>query len=518
MRTLCLLALLLAHPPAATAQEPARRDPPRTHVVHVKAGDDLQAAINSAKPGTTLALQPGAVFTQSPIVRKRTTDIVITSDGCALGERAALPTDLPGMATITAAPGQSFALWVMGAKVSVRCLSFGPNAKGHGEMVRIGDSTSADKDDTPDGDELVQNYFHGDPGNDFGQKRAIAANGSHLLIDRNYAEDIWAPGQDSQCVAVFSTPGPVTITRNVFACASENILIGGTPPAGPAFLPSDILVEDNVLWKPLKWKGATPARVVKNLFEVKFGHRIVVRHNWMENHWQQAQPGPAIVLTLATNGACGYCDMQDVTFENNVVWNVSAGLSLTGFQYSYAPGSGQAVRFVIRNNLFSISKAAMGGNGRPLVLSNEPKDVTVDHNTFIHDGTAVIAAEYGKKWPLQDPPLSAAVKAGPVQGFRFTNNLAQHGSYGVFTPDGNRGLGIETYFPGAVFGGNVLLGASSAMLKRYNALAGDAGPNVGGEATFSEDGCQSEPAAFPGKGADCSKLPFALRALIPAGQ
>lgn len=532
MRCVLAILILLVHATPSRAQHQAATSEVRrpleqigldarnvrtAPVVRVPADGDLQAAIDAAEPGTTLELTPGAVY-RSAVVRKNTTRLTLTTARFAIGDRAALPSDAPAMGAIQGSAGKSYGLWILGSRITVRGVRFMHNLPGgQGEMLRIGDSTNPTLADVPDEVTVQQLLMQGNPGNEFGQKRAIAANGTHLLIDQSYVEDVWVPGQDSQCIAVFSTPGPITIRRNIMACASENILIGGTPPAGPAFVPSDILVEGNVLWKPLKWKGASPARVVKNLFEVKIGRRISVRGNWMQTHWRQAQPGPAIVLTMATNGACSYCDMQDVTFADNVVWDVSAGLNLTGWQYSYAPGAGQAVRFVIRNNLFVISRAEWGGNGRPLIIGNEPKDVTVDHNTFIHDGNAIVAGHYGRKWPFVDPPLEAKIPGGPVTGFVFTNNLTTHGRYGFFTPEGNRGVALGTYFPGAVIAGNVFAGATPTMLGRYNAFAADS-PNVGAAdfaALFVDFAGQNYCVRKPGAGADCSRLPFALRALVP---
>ena len=533
MRYVLALVILLVHAPSGVAQSRAvrgdlarpleqvgldARNVRTAPVVRVPADADLQAAIDAAEPNTTLELAPGAVY-RSAVVRKRTTRLTLTTARFAIGDRAALPSDAPAMAAIQGSAGKGYGLWIQGSQITVRGVRFMHNLpRGQGEMLRIGDATNPNLADVPDEVTVQQLLMQGNAGNEFGQKRAIAANGTRLLIDQSYVEDVWVPGQDSQCVAVFSTPGPITIRRNIMACASENILIGGTPPAGPAFVPSDIIVEGNVLWKPLKWKGASPARVVKNLFEVKVGRRISVRGNWMQTHWRQAQPGPAIVLTMATSGACSYCDMQDVTFADNVVWDVSAGLSLTGWQYSHAPGAGQAVRFVIENNLFVISREHWSGNGRPLVLGNEPKDVVVDHNTFIHDGTAVVAGAYGSKWPLVDPPLAAKIAGGPVTGFVFTNNLTTHGKYGFFTPEGNRGVALGTYFPGAVIAGNVFAGAPASVLGRYNAFAGGK-PNVGAAdfaALFVDYAAQNYCPVKPDAGADCAKLPFALRALVPA--
>lgn len=501
-------------------------------VVVVPQGGSIQSAINAAAPGTIIALVPGGLYRESVIVAKPSIWLTLTTKDCALPDRVVLPGDVPVMASLQGAAGQSYGIWVMANGFTVRCLNFLPTSAG--EMVRVGDSQSAVLGDVPDGVTVRQNYFKGDPVT--GQKRAIAANGSHLLIHQNAAEDIWVNQQDSQCVAVFSTPGPVTISHNVFGCGSENIIIGGVPPAGPEFLPSDVLTEWNVLYKPLAWKGPTgtspPAKYqVKNLYEVKLGRRIMARHNLMVNNWPSAQPGMAVLATMATNGPCGaWCVMEDVGLEENIVWRVAGGVSLTGYQYLQVGGSGSgASRFSVKGNLFWVSKAEMGGAARVFQFENEPKDVTIDHNTIIYDGSNILTASYGVKWPSGVP---VKVAGGPVTGFRYTNNLARHGlpppstaSYGLMTPEGNAGVNLGTYFPGAVVNGNVFGGATSAQITRYNLFSSGVPPTnvtqswVDFDAQVNTTKCPTSTlisVADGPAGADCAHLPWALWDLLPA--
>lgn len=495
-------------------------------VIDVTTPASLQAILDTAAPGSTIQLQAGQTYGSVRIrpAALRARRLTLTTKGWA-ADRLVRPEDAPALATIQAGPGGNYGLWVTADDVTLQGLRFSYNPpSGQGDMLRLGDSEDPVVANVPARVTVRQVLFEGNPGNAFGQKRAIAANAQDTLIDQVWCQNIWIAGQDSQCVAIASTPGRVTVRRSVLSAGSETIIIGGVPPASPAHLPADILIEDNVLWKPTAWLGASPARQVKNLFEVKFGRRITVRRNWMENHWQQAQPGWSVVLTMATNGACSFCDMQDVVFEDNVVWNVSAGINLTGYQYSYAPGSGQAVRFMVRNNLFYITGGggtALGGNGRPVQMLSEPANVVFDRNTFIHTGTAIVYGTYGAKWPYQTPPLTSNVPAGPVQGFVWTNNVHRHANYGILTPEGSSGVNALTYFPGAVVGGNVFGGASSTAMARYNALDGDLNFNpslVDFEASFRNfaalDFCIVA-GPFVGKGADCARLPFALRPLVP---
>lgn len=499
----------------ALGQEAAKlRTPPAAITgIHVPAGGDLQKAINDAPDGALVTCEAGATYPGITIGHP----ITLQTQGWT-ADRLVLPGDGPALCTIQGRAG--YGVWITGSRVTLYGLRILWNTPaGAGELVRIGDGADPIVAHTPDAITLRQLLLRGNPGDVYGQKRGIAANGRHVLIDQVYADNFWIAGQDSQAVAAWSTEGPIVIRRSVLSAASEIILIGGTPPAAPEMLPSDVTIEDNVLWKPRAWKGKP--RQVKNLLELKFGRRILVRRNWLENNWPDAQAGSAVLLTMAINGRCDYCELTDVTFEDNVVWRVASGLNILGYSYIAAYGpSGQAHGLTIRNNLWYIDSVVMGGDGRAILMGGQPKDLAITRNTFVYSGNSFLNAYYGMTFPAG---ATVPVAGGPVTGLVFADNVARHSSYGVFTPDGSAGLGLATFFPGGVFSGNVLGGTPTAARARYDATAGGALNIYPDTVTFDEafvdrpalELCLKE-GAFPGKGADCARLPMALRWLVPA--
>ena len=88
---------------------------------------------------------------------------------------------------------------------------------------------------------------------------------------------------------------------------------------------------------------------VKNLFELKNARNVVVENTVFENHWRQAQPGWAIVLTPRSQGNCPWCEVRNVRFEGNLLQNVSAGINILG--YDNGNPSGQAAQITIKQNV-----------------------------------------------------------------------------------------------------------------------------------------------------------------------
>ena len=104
-----------------------------------------------------------------------------------------------------------------------------------------------------------------------------------------------------------------------------------------------------------------------------------------------------------------------MTFQFNEVRNVGGAISVLG--YDSPNVSAQTTTVVIRNNLIhGITKTL--GSGWFLLIGDEPRDVTVDHNTIDFDGTTAVYA-YG------------GTDAAPRQiaGFRFVNNALRHNQY-----------------------------------------------------------------------------------------
>lgn len=193
--------------------------------------------------------------------------------------------------------------------------------------------------------------------------------------------------------------------------------------------------------------SAGSAWTVKNILELKNARNVVIEQNVFENHWAGAQAGYAIVFTPRNqDGACTWCVVEDVTFRHNVVRNSSGGINILGYD-DLAP-SRQTNGIRVTGNLFARITRTLGGNGWFLLLGNGPRDITVDHNTIDADGTTV-SYVYG-------PPGGGVL---PVSGFRFTNNAARHGEYGMNGAEVGFGNAIiSAYFPDGEVKGNWLQG------------------------------------------------------------
>lgn len=501
----------LLEPPTPTPTPP----PAESTVVSVPVGADLQKAVNTAKPSQRVEMEPGGTYGAVIIT---TPGITLTTRGWVKGERLAVPADAPAMATVQG--NGSAGVKVAADDVTLNGFQVLWNTpSGQGELVRIGEATDPDLSHVPVGTKVTQLLLRGNAGTVFGQKRGIMVSGRNTLVQWNWCDRIWIAGQDSQCVASWSSPGGLKILNNALSSASENILIGGTPPASEPQLPDGIEVAWNAIWKDPAWKIGN--HQVKNLLEVKFGRHVWIHDNWLEGSWVAAQNGTGVLLTLAINGQCTYCELFDVVFERNVVWNVGSGLQILGHNYTLAYGpAGQAHGIVVRNNLWFIDGPAnLYGDGRGVSIGSEPKDVALLNNTWIYTGNSVVNGYYGKKFPVG---ATAPVDGGPVLGFRFEDNLSRHSNYGIFTPNGSSGAGLSTFFPGGIFAGNVLAGAIATSAAKYDAASGgrlNLYPTVTDfNAAFRDraglDLCLKD-GVFAGKGADCATLPFKLRALVP---
>ena len=108
-----------------------------------------------------------------------------------------------------------------------------------------------------------------------------------------------------------------------------------------------------------------------------------------------------------------------MTFRFNIVRNVAAGINLLGYDIPSRP-TRQTTDVTIAHNLFYGVTTALGGNGWFLLIGDEPRNVTVEHNTIDFDGTTAVYA-YG----------GTATVPRTILGFRFANNALRHNKYGM---------------------------------------------------------------------------------------
>lgn len=408
--------------------------------ISVKAGGDFQAALDSAKPGDTIFLEAGANFVGNFKLPKKSGDQFITIRSSA--KDSELPPEntridpkkyakvLPKLSSATVDPVVDA---VDGAHhYRFIGVEFGGTKDGANNIIKLGTTEEKSIDELPHHIEFDRVYIHAT--SPLGQRRGIAANGKHVKIINSHIEGIRRKGDEAQAIAAWGTDGPIEIINNYLEGSAENILFGG----GESYLkliPSDCLVRDNHLNKPLNWRNE--GWVVKNLFEIKSGRRMKIENNLMTNNWAMAQEGTAVLFT--TNKDSGEDSLiEDIVFINNVVRGSGNAINILG---EHNKGGR---RLSIINNIFDdINSEKWGGRGF-FMLTNEWEGVTIENNTIIQNGSINIA--YGE----------------PILKFVFRNNIIFQNEYG-FIGDGVR-LGKPTlakYFPDSLLSENVIIGGSS---------------------------------------------------------
>jgi hypothetical protein len=429
--------------------------------IAVRAGADLQAAIDQARPGDVLMLEAGATFIGNFVLPAKggTRPITIrssTDDRRLPGpiERIS-PDHAPLLAKLTSgnsgpalrtAPGASH--WRI---LAVEFVGSGAA----GDIIALGDGSTAQRDpaEIPTDFLLDRVLIRGHPAK--GQKRAIALNSGTTGVRNSYISDIKSVGQESQAIAGWNGPGPYVIENNYLEAAGVNVLFGGADPAVPDLVPSDITIRRNVITKRVEWRGSS--WTVKNLLELKNARRVLIEGNHLEHCWTAAQPGYAVLFTVRNSGGrAPWATIEDVMFRNNLVKDAAAGINILG--HDNTADSQTASKITIQNNLFQgIDHRRWGGNGAFLQIGNAPADVVVDHNTIVQTGNVITA--YGQ----------SRDKERAIPRFRFTSNMAAHNAYGIF---GNgTGVGaraIAAYFPDGAIAGNVLAGGRASRYPAGN--------------------------------------------------
>ena len=470
---LCCVILNLCAAIACLAAEEGPRAPalPRVYLdtnvaatpvsgksIEVAADGDLQAALDKARPGDEIVLAAGATFTGNFVlpakesggkwITIRTSKMAdLPKEGTRVSPKdaAAMPRIVAANADAAISTAVRAGYWrLIGLEVTVA-----PTVKKTWGIVRLGKGRPEQTTLDVVAHHLILDrvYIHGDPRQDC--FRCAVLDGAWCAVVDSYLSDAHVVGFDAQAICGTNGPGPFKIVNNYLEGSGENIMFGGSDPAIPDMVPSDIEIRYNHCFKPLSWKKdeasfAGIAWTVKNLFELKNARRVLIEGNLFENNWVHAQSGTGILFTVRNqSGTAPWSAVQDVTFINNQLKNSPTGFVVMGED---SPNrSQQTQRFLIRNNLFE-KVDRMG-----FYITQGANDIEIDHNTFVP--TAYL--------PFNMTGLKGHDDAGKVIGkpcarFKLTNNIFGFGSYGPGI-DGGKNSFAEA-FPGATWGGNLLVG------------------------------------------------------------
>lgn len=421
---------------------------PTGKTVTVRAGDNLQKAIDAARPGDVLLLQAGATFIGNftlpeksgsdwITIRSSASDASLPAAGTRATPRFASampkivsPNVMPALATEPSAHHYR----LIGLEITTR-----PHQGYAYNIIELGSEGKAQRtlSRVPHNLILDRLYVHGGASLDI--RRCVALNSAMTAIIDSWLADCHGRGFDSQAILGWNGPGPFKIVNNHLEGAGENIMFGGSDPAIPNLVPSDIEIRRNYVYKPMSWKGRWS---VKNLFELKNARRVLVEGNVFENNWADAQTGFAILMkSVNQDGSAPWSQTSDVTFQYNIVRRVSGGISLAG-----RPESSPAIRLarvrIAHNVLEQVGDVSLGSgfnNGRLYQIETSDA-VELAHNSGVGTTHGLLL-----------------IGASATSGFVMRDNFVDGGP-GITSADG-KGVGsqgLTFHVPGWRVAGNVI--------------------------------------------------------------
>jgi hypothetical protein len=444
----------------------------RSSTVRVKAGGDLQKAINAAQAGDTIILEAGATYpgpitlpykgagsgTDADYITIQTSALSSLTEGARV-----TPANAASMPRLTTRnyPGRDYGPPVISTEARAHHyrligleITSEPTAS-IPDLVTLGDGSEAQNSLSQVPHHLIVDRCLIHVADKQPAKRGIALNSSETTISNSYIAGFKLVGEDSQAICMWNGPGRYQIVNNYLEAAAENILILGSANWIPNLIPSDVVIKQNHLSKPLRWypKDASYAGVpwsVKNLLELKTGKRVEIDGNLMEYSWQSGQDGMAIIIAPIgySTGPRSVPQLEDIRFTNNIVRHAAGGMLLDG---RLAAGDGSYLRTaIINNNLFEDIDGRWGETyGRLFVINDATERVTIEHNTALNTGHAVVSQTIAN------------------MNFVCRNN--------IFHKDVSSGLSpgeatIKSFFPNCVWTRNVQIGADWSV---YNSSRGN---------------------------------------------
>ncbi len=306
----------------------------------VRAGANLQSALDAAQRGDEIVIQSGVTFTGTftlPAKRGSAADgwILVRSDRQASlppfgsrvgpGDAANMPQlATPGSAAVLQTASGASGWWITGLELTIAPSFSGIN---YG-LVLLGDGSGKQNSLGLVPSDLVLDRVYVHARATVGTSRCVALNSARSAILHSYLDECHLKGYDSQAIAGWNGPGPFRIENNALFGAGENVMFGGSDPAIPGLIPSDIILRRNHVYTPVAWRMVWTK---KNLLETKNVQRLLVEENVFDGSWADAQVGYAFVLKSSNqSGRCTWCASRDITFRYNLIRNVGAGFNLTG--------------------------------------------------------------------------------------------------------------------------------------------------------------------------------------------
>jgi hypothetical protein len=385
-------------------------------IIEVKAGGDLQAAIESARYGDVIVLEAGATY-RGPIIlpfKDGATDsnqyITITTskpDGIPAENQRVNPQIHAAAMPKIVGPNSSVAIATDERAHHYKFvgIEFSPaeDSKYLYNLIDLGKSEYKSLDQFPHHLVFDRCYIRSTGLNK--ARRGFGLNSGDTTITNSYISGFAGEGDETQGICGWNGPGPFRIVNNYIEGGGQNIMFGGADPAVPNLVPSDIEIRRNFLYKPREWFGRA---TIKAVIELKNARKVVIDGNVLESGGLIG----AFVLTVRNqSGRAPWSTLEDIDITNNIVRHSNTGFSILG-RDNYNR-SQQAKRIRIANNLLV---DIVPDYSAVFLIGCCADTVTVENNTVQQTGNIMTCYETSHA------------------NFVFRNNIVQFNEYGFVCP------------------------------------------------------------------------------------
>ena len=464
--------------PRVTVPSAMSDTPAPGSVIAVKAGDNLQLALNNAQCGDVIQLQAGATFSSLLtlpakqcddqhwiIIRTSAPDSALPPEGQRLTPCYAGVASLPNRPAYNCSNPQNVL-----AKISksVR-MGDGPvyfaSGANHYRLLGLEITRPADQAGVValvatagavPADHIVidRSWIHGTAQDD--TRRGVGLNGiTNFAIVDSYLNDFHCTSNSGTCTDSMTVgggggnlaSGPWKIENNFLEAAGENILFGGSIAT---VVPADITIRRNHIYKVPQWQagstgfvggyGGNPF-VVKNHIEIKNAARLLFEDNLLEYSWGGfSQSGQSILITprndyyKPTNrgNLCSVCEGVDITIRYNRISHTGGGFNFANVMVDGFAGQASG-RYSIHDIVADdIDGAKYKGGGGLFMIMNfwttqTLHDVSIRHVTgFPSEHFLSVASNlsYPQMYNLTFQDNLVVIPAFPVWSAGGQNNCA----------------------------------------------------------------------------------------------
>jgi hypothetical protein len=399
----------------AMAQQRARRVG-NSNIIQVKAGGDLQGAIDDAKYGDVIVLDAGATY-RGPITlryKEGASDsnqyITITTsnrNGIPAENQRVNPQAHAAAMPKIVGPNSTAAIATDAAAHHYKFvgIEFSPaeDSKYLYNLIDLGRSDYKSLEQFPHHLVFDRCYIRSTGLNK--ARRGVGLNSGDTTISNSYISGFAGEGDETQGICGWSGPGPFKIINNYIEGGGQNIMFGGADPSVPNLVPANIEIRRNFMYKPREWFGKA---TIKAVIELKNARNVVIDGNVLESGGLIG----AFVLTVRNQGGrAPWSTLEDITITNNVVRRSNTAFSILGKDDSQP--SQQAKRIRIANNLLVDIEPDYSA---VFMIGCCGHTITVENNTVQQTGNIMTC--YG---------VSHA-------NFVFRNNIVQFNEYGFHCP------------------------------------------------------------------------------------